>query len=131
MASLYLTKNKIASVEPLAGLEKLASLYLGHNQIEDLAPLKGLKWINNLDLRNNKIKDLSPLAAYTELRFTFISGNQIADLAPLLAAAKADVAGQQRFAPYWKLYLTENPLSDAAKAQVEELKKLGVRVDPK
>jgi hypothetical protein len=45
--------------------------------------------------------------------------------------AKADIEGPQRFAPYWKLYLGENPLSDAAKGQVEELKKLGVRVDPK
>ncbi|HLQ46498.1 MAG TPA: hypothetical protein VK137_17270, partial [Planctomycetaceae bacterium] len=61
----------------------------------------------------------------------FLGGNQISDLAPLVAMAKADAEGPQRFAPYWKLYLAENPLSDAAKAQIEELKKHGVRVDPK
>jgi hypothetical protein len=77
------------------------------------------------------VQDLSPLSGFTELRFTFLGGNQITDLAPLVAMAKADIEGPQRFAPYWKLYLGENPLSDAAKGQVEELKKLGVRVDPK
>ena len=75
--------------------------------------------------------DAVTLAAFTELRFTFLGGNQVADLAPLVAMAKADAAGQQRFAPYWKLYLGENPLPDAAKAQLEELKTLGVRVELK
>ena len=131
LQALYLSKNKIASVEPLAKLEKLASLYLGHNLIEDIAHLKGLKGVNNLDLRGNKVKDLSPLAGFTELRFTFLAGNPVADFAPLIAMAKADTEGQQRFAPYWKLYLEEKDLGDAAKKQLEELKKLGVRINPK
>lgn len=131
LTSLYLTKNKITSVAPLAGLEKLVMLYLGHNQIEDISPLKGTKWIKNLNLQNNKVKDLTPLSGYTELSFTFLGGNQITDLAPLIAAAKADSEGQQRFAPYWRLYLDEAALSDPAKKQLEELKKLGVRINPK
>jgi hypothetical protein len=131
LQALYLSKNKITSVEPLAKLEKLASLYLGNNAIEDISHLKALKWVNNLDLRGNKVKDLSPLAGFTELRFTFLAGNPIADFAPLIAMAKADTEGQQRFAPYWKLYLDENALSDAAKKQLEELKKFGVRINPK
>ena len=45
--------------------------------------------------------------------------------------AQRDVAGEKRFAPFWHVYLKGNPLSDAAKgAQIEQLKKLGVRVDP-
>jgi hypothetical protein len=44
--------------------------------------------------------------------------------------AKKDAAGPKNFAPYWNLYLAGNPLSDEAKTkQIEELKKLGVRVN--
>ena len=43
--------------------------------------------------------------------------------------AKADTEGTKRFAPYLRLYLAGNPLSDAARAvQVPVLKKYGVRV---
>jgi hypothetical protein len=43
----------------------------------------------------------------------------------LVEMAKKDAAGEKRFAPFCKIYLQENPLSDAAKgAQAEELKKL-------
>ena len=38
--------------------------------------------------------------------------------------AKKDFEGQKRFAPFWRVYLGDNPLSEAAKgAQLEELKK--------
>jgi hypothetical protein len=44
--------------------------------------------------------------------------------------AKADAEGPKRFAPYLRLYLAGNPLSDAAKnAQVTALKGFGVRVE--
>ena len=47
----------------------------------------------------------------------------------LVAAAKKDFEGQKRFAPFWQLYVGDNPLSDAAKtAQLDELKKYGTRV---
>jgi hypothetical protein len=45
--------------------------------------------------------------------------------------ARKDVEGEQRFAPYWFLYLDVDALPEAAKQQVEELKKLGVRVNRK
>ena len=64
----------------------------------------------------------------TELRFTFLSRNQVADLTTLVEMAKKDLAGEKRFAPYWNVYVGGNPLSDAGKAQIEELAKLGVRV---
>jgi len=55
--------------------------------------------------------------------------NKITDLAPLVAWCKADAAGMKRFAPYLRLYLKGNALSDAGKKQLEELKKIGVKVD--
>ena len=45
-----------------------------------------------------------------------------------MSMAKKDFEGQKRFAPFWRIYLKGNPLSDAAKAQVEELKKYGGRI---
>jgi hypothetical protein len=43
--------------------------------------------------------------------------------------AKADAEGQRRVAPFLRVYLAENPLSDEAKTkQVEALKGYGVRL---
>jgi Leucine-rich repeat (LRR) protein len=81
-----------------------------------------------LDLKENQIKDISALTEMTELRFTFLERNQLPELSTLVDMAKKDLAGERRFAPYWKLYLTGNPLNEAGKSQVLELAKLGVRV---
>ena len=44
--------------------------------------------------------------------------------------AKADAAGAKRFAPYLRLYLAGNPLTDTAKStQLEALKAAGVRIE--
>ena len=67
----------------------------------------------------------------TELRYTFLEGNPLKDLSVLVEMARKDVEGDQRFAPYWFLYLDVDSLPDAAKQQVEELKKIGVRVNVK
>jgi hypothetical protein len=59
-----------------------------------------------------------------------VERNKIADLTPLVAAAKADAEGQKNFAPFLRLYLEGNPLSDAAKnEQVATLKQAGVRIE--
>ncbi|MFO1096076.1 MAG: hypothetical protein U0992_22635 [Planctomycetaceae bacterium] len=64
------------------------------------------------------------------MRFTFLEGNPLTDLSVLPSAmAKKDVEGDQRFAPYWRLYLSTDKLPDTAKAQVAELEKLGVRIN--
>ena len=131
LRSLYLSDNKVSDLTPLSGLTKLRTLYLDNNAVSDLSPIKGLTWISLLGLKGNQIKDLSPLAGYTELRYTFLEGNPLEDLSPLVEMARADVEGDKRFAPYWFLYLDVDSLPDAAKAQVDELKKLGVRVNQK
>ena len=45
--------------------------------------------------------------------------------------ARKDIAGEQRFAPYWRIFIDADKLPEPAKAQLEELQKLGVRVNPK
>ena len=128
LSALYLSRNQVASVAPLAELPKLSSLYLEKNQIADVAPLASLKWLSSLDLKDNKIVDVAPLANLTELRWTFLERNQIVDLLPLVAAAKKDAEGPKRFAPYWNLYLNGNPLNDSSKGALATLKEIGVRV---
>ena len=131
LGALYLSRNQIESLLPLAELPKLHALYLDKNKVSDVGPLKGLRWLERLDLKDNQVKDISALADMTELRFTFLERNQLTDLSTLLEMAKKDIAGERRFAPYWKLYTDGNPLSEAGNAQLVELSKLGVRVNPK
>jgi internalin A len=128
MRSLYLSHNKITDLSPLEGLSKVWSLYLAGNKVADLKPIAKLKWLSSLDLRDTGISDLTALADLTELKFLMLEKNSITDLKVLLEMAKKDAEGDQRFAPFWRIYLADNPLSDAAKTQIEELKKLGARI---
>jgi internalin A len=83
-----------------------------------------------LDLGENQIADVTPLTKQTEISLLMLPKNRITDLAPLVKWAKADAAGAKRFAPYLRLYLAGNPLSDAArKSQLAELKAAGVRLE--
>jgi internalin A len=127
LQNLYLSRNQIESLAPLAEVSKVYSLYLEKNKITDITPLKSLR-LERVDLKDNQVKDVSALKDMTELRYTFLERNQITDLSPLVEMAKKDVAGERRFAPYWNLYLTGNPLAAAGKDQIAELVKLGVRV---
>jgi internalin A len=129
LTNLYASHNQIKDLAPLANLPKLISLYLDGNPIENFQPLATLPKLERLDLRGTGISDLSPLAAHTEWTYLFLNNNKITDLSVLVAAAKKDFEGQKRFAPFWYLYIGDNPLSDAAKTtQLDELKKYGTRV---
>jgi len=108
----------------------LASLYVDGNEIVDVAPLAKVTRINVLDLRNNQIKDVAPVAKQTDLRMLLLDMNKVEDLATLVTAAKADSDGDRRWAPYLRLYLKGNPLSEKAKKeQLPKLKEIGVRVE--
>ena len=129
LRNLYASHNQLKDLMPLARLKKIYSLYLDGNPLENFQPLAELKNLERLDLRNTGISDLSPLAGQTEWKYLFLNNNKITDLSVLVTAAKKDFEGQKRFAPFWKLYIGDNPLSDAAKtAQLDELKKYGTRV---
>ncbi len=129
MRSLYLEDNKVADVTPIAGLTKLWSLYLDGNQVKDISTIAKLKWLKNLGLRNNQITDIRPLAELTELTWLFLEKNKITEISTLVEMAKKDFEGDKRFAPFWRIYLADNPLSDAAKGeQIAALKQMGARV---
>lgn len=129
LRTLYVANNKLSSLAPIAELTKIWSLDASANQLTDLTPVSGLSWLTMLDLRQNQIKSLDPISPLRELDFLLLTGNQVEDLSPLVAMCQKDAEGEKRFAPYLKVYLGENPLTETAKKeQIEALKKLGVKV---
>jgi Leucine Rich repeats (2 copies) len=84
LTQLYLGANQIVDLQPLAGLDRLITLDLSGNQIVDLKPLAGLDNLITLDLSGNQIDDLQPLAGLISLTTLYLSSNQILDLKPLV-----------------------------------------------
>jgi hypothetical protein len=83
-----------------------------------------------LKLSDNAIADISPAIKHPPQSVLLVERNKIADLAPLVSAAKADAEGPKTFAPFLRLYLEGNPLSEAAKTdQLAALKAAGVRIE--
>lgn len=126
--ALYISRNQVESLAGLEGMPKLISLYAEKNKLCDIAPIGTLRWLSNLDLKDNQIEDVSPLSALTELRWTFLERNRITNIKPLVEMARRDFEGSKRFAPFWHLYLTGNPIDDESKVLLSDLQKMGVRV---
>lgn len=122
MRSLYLSGNQIQDISPLSSLSKVWTLYLDGNQLQDLGTLAKLSWLSSLDLRANQISDLGPLSKLTELKYVRLDDNKVSDLSVFLEMVKQDAAGKQRFAPFLRIYLAGNPLSDQARTQIDELR---------
>jgi len=130
LSALYIAGNQIGDLTPIAEITRLSSLDLAGNKVIDLKPIENINSLSLLKLTGNEIVDLSPLGKQTQLRMLFIDKNKITDLSPLVAVCKADAEGKKNFAPYLRLFMKENPLSDAAKAeQTEALKAIGVRIE--
>lgn len=130
LSALYMANNQITDLAPLAEIVKLSSLDVAGNKVVDLKPIENVNGLSLLKLSGNEIVDLAPLGKQTQLRMLFIDKNKITDLAPLVAVCKADADGKKNFAPYLRLFMKENPLSDAAKGeQTEALKSIGVRLE--
>ncbi len=129
--ALYLAGNQITDISPLKDLQKVWSLYLGGNPLRNMSVLGGLRWVSTLDLRECGLSDVSPLQGLKELSMLFLENNKIADLGPLVEMVREDAEGEKSFAPFLRLYLKGNPLSETAKdQQLSALKKWGVRIDP-
>ena len=83
-----------------------------------------------LKLSDNAIEDITPATQHPPQSMLLVERNKIVDLAPLVTAAKADADGKKNFAPFLRLYLDGNPLTDAAKNdQLAALKSCGVRIE--
>jgi internalin A len=129
LSALYIANNKITDAAPFAKLTRLSSLDLAGNRIGDLTPISELKGLSLLKLSENDLADLSKLQIGTDLKMLILMKNKLTDLGPLVTQMEADAKGPMRVAPFLRLYLEGNPLSDKAKGeQIPALKKLGVKV---
>lgn len=129
LSSLSIANNKISDPSAIAGLLRLWSLSLSGNGITSLTGLKELKQLCVLSLKGNRIADLSPLSGLPALRMLFLENNQIRDLDVLVDMATKDAQNEKRFAPFVKIYLSGNPLSDAARtSQAAELRSTGASI---
>ncbi len=82
-----------------------------------------------IDDRDKDISDLTAINPLTQLRYLILDGNEIRELGSLVEMVKEDAEGEKRFAPFLRVYLSGNPLSDSArKSAIAALKKYGVRV---
>ncbi|MDA1049634.1 MAG: leucine-rich repeat domain-containing protein [Planctomycetota bacterium] len=130
MRSFYISNNKVQDLAPVANLKKAWSLYADGNQIVDLKPIEGMDKLDTLFAGGNQVADLSPLKGHERWKFLSLENNKITDLGVLVETAAAANAKPDRSASFWQVFLTGNPLSDAAKSQqLEELKKQTKLVD--
>ena len=130
LSALYMANNKVADITPLGELTRLSSLDLAKNEVSNIVPVAKLGGLSTLKLSDNKIEDISPIPKKNQLKMLFLERNKVADLSPLVTAATEDAAGEKRFAPFLRLYVDGNPLSDAAKnQQLTALKAAGVRLE--
>lgn len=130
LTSLYLAGNKIKDASPLFKLPKVWTLYLEGNQVSDLTGIGGMKWLSMLSLKGNGVTDISPLEPLTELQFLFLENNEITDFSPLHRMWKKDNDGPREWAPYCQIFIEGNPINEASKTLVEQMKKAGARITP-
>jgi Leucine-rich repeat (LRR) protein len=109
-------------------LPKVWTLYLEGNQVAKIDGIGGMRWLSMLSLKGNKVVDIAPLEGLTELKFLFLDDNQIADFSPLHRMWKKDQAGERKWSPYCQIFTTGNPINEASKALLEEMRVAGARL---
>lgn len=127
LASVYVSHNKVRSIAPLTRLPRLVTLYADGNQVSTLEGLEALRGLTLLSVGNNHVADLTPLKGIRAPSFIRITTNRIADLKPFHEAAMADMDGPRNWAPFVRIYMDGNPLSEASEALKAELQGAGVR----
>ena len=84
LAGLYLDRNQVSDLSPIASATNMVRLHLNNNQVIDLSPLSGMSQMNYLLLNNNPgIGDLSALSGMTVLEHLHAYNTGISDLSPL------------------------------------------------
>ncbi len=127
MRSLYLSGNKIKDIAQVKPLTKVWSLYLAGNPVKDFTPVGQLKWLANFDASDCGLKQIEFLRPVPRLEYLQLSNNKLDDLSVLVEMAESDE--ERRFAPFWRIYLKDNPLDgESAQKQLQRLRELGARI---
>ena len=109
LRELYLDKNQISNLWPLANLVHLEILSLNINQIRDLDPLRGLYSLQVLNLNFNQIEHLDPLA-FLNLGVLRLNHNLISDLGPVSSLHSLSFLSlnDNRISDLWPLQTLKN-----------------------
>ena len=86
LASLLSLDASDRGIEDLTGLEvavRLEGLFLDRNAITDISPLAGHDFLRVLTLARNRVRDWSPLASMNWLELLAVDGNSLCELPPL------------------------------------------------
>ncbi len=86
LASLLSLDASNRGIEDLTGLEvavRLEGLFLDRNEITDISPLAGHDFLRVLTLARNRVRDWSPLASMNWLELLAVDGNSLCELPPL------------------------------------------------
>ena len=124
---LYVQDNAIASLSPLAGLDRLDVLFASGNLITDLTPLEDLSRLTTLWVSANPLTDISPLVRLDQLRTLSIGGHRhriarpelVGELTSLeeLRAPKlgvTDLSFLSGLSALRELTIADNPVADLA-----------------
>lgn len=130
LTSLYLSYNKLNGLGAATNLPRLATLYVDGNNIKSIAGVQNLKGLTLFSVAHNSVSEVDALSGLVEPSFVILAHNRIRDIEPFYKALTNDLAGSQRYAPFARIYLQDNPLSRKSKKLAEELKAKGVRIDP-
>ncbi|MDX1665709.1 MAG: SUMF1/EgtB/PvdO family nonheme iron enzyme [Saprospiraceae bacterium] len=84
LRELDLARNNIAEIGALAELPQLKGLYLFKNEIENIQPLARLRELKNLNLSTNRIREIDAIGSMPLLEGLDLDSNEIEDIAPLL-----------------------------------------------
>ena len=115
---LSLNINRISDLDPLEGLHSLQVLNLNFNQIEHLDPLANLN-LRTLRLDHNLISDLSAIATLGSLTFLSLNDNRISDLSSLAWLGNLNA-----------LFVNDNQVDDLGPlSSVETLRRLFARTN--
>ncbi len=133
LRGLFLDRNKIVDISPLAGLGSLWVLTLAHNDVEDWSPLAGMDSLHFLALDGNSLCELPPLpSSLWRLYLTDNCLSDIASLADIRNLVELDVNGNSitslaPLAGMWRLaylHVHDNQVADISSLNFEPLREL-------
>lgn len=88
LEKLFINRNQVTDLSPIAGFKKLQTLLAWDNQISSIDAVKNLTGLKNLQLQGNAIADLSPIAELKQLEYLSLSENTPDDFSALKALQK-------------------------------------------
>ena len=83
LETLDASNNDIHDVKAISNLTKLSSLYLDHTQISDLSPLTSLSNLTTLGISSTQVNDLTPLTSLQWIQYLYVAESPVEDYSPL------------------------------------------------